>query len=190
MSWFCLIITKQGLIKNSQIQKFPYEVCRDDTCCTKWIIGVCGWRCEDVHVCICWIIDCQLKPACSSHRGLILLEAVLLEWDHSRFSARLKSICTKTEPTTKWENYCTSKGLRFFKWGFLRCLWQTAKQAPVHPTLEKRSRSRMLFNHIQKKEMDQNHQYWSTAWLIYFRFFFFCLQWQNMFCIPERKMTD
>lgn len=144
---------KAGLIKNSQIQKsIPYELCRDDTCCTKWIIGVCRWRCEDVHVCICWIIDCQLKPACSSHRGLIRLEAVLLEWDHSRSSARLKSICTKTEPTTKWENYCTSKGLRFFKWGFMRCLWQTAKQARVHPTLEKRSRSRMLFNHIQKRK--------------------------------------
>lgn len=145
-------------------------MCRADTCCTKCIMGVCGWRCEDRHVCMCWIVASQLKPACAPQQVLILLEAGLLESDHSHSSAQLKSICTKTEPTTKWENYCTSSGFIFFKWGFMRCLWQNAKQRSVHSTLEKRGVEAQCYSTTHTNKWTQTN---NIGQLIYFSGFFF-----------------
>lgn len=156
--------------------------CAETTHAVQNVIGVCGWRCEGIHVCMCWIIDSQLKPACSPQQGLILLEAGLLEWDHSHSSARLKSICTHTEPTTKWENYCTSKGLWFFKWILWGAYDRLQNRHECIPLWRRGAEAEYYSTTQEKKETDWNHQYWSTTWLIYFSVVLFFLPFCGKTC--------
>lgn len=83
------------------------------------------------------------------------------------------------------------KGIEIFQVRFYEVL-MTEKQTWVHPTIEKRSQSRMFSTTHEKKKWTKTIKIGRQPHIFSCCIFFFslCLRWQNMFCIPERITTD